>query len=350
MKDKISLAQKILEIKRLIKAFENQANKFHKIEFYTYQYRQGQATENRKFKEPNHLIMLWQYIGKLNEENEIDKLVSNVKDSNLKWGVRGAELTKYGVIEGQATKKFVRMAKRAGALFSEEEALKFNTRVVNKLRDEELKKNPKSMPTIGANSNPLAIWLNYLLFHISKTYPSREYSTRIEPDVFTLSLLALERLSEELIIKEPNKSIKDISKINFSISVSFPGEKRDYVSNVVDVLRDKLGKDKVFYDFDYQSQIARPNADLLLQNIYHKQSDLIVVFLCEEYNKKEWCGLEWRSIKDLIKSKQEKKIMLVKFDQAEISGLFSTDGYIDALRFKEIEVAKFILERLELLD
>ena len=42
--------------------------------------------------------------------------------------------------------------------------------------------------------------------------------------------------------------------------------------------------------------------------------------------------------------------MLVKFDQAEISGLFSTDGYIDALKFKENEVAKFILERLELLD
>ncbi|MFY0630000.1 MAG: TIR domain-containing protein [Flavobacteriaceae bacterium] len=350
MEDNVSLIQKKLEIKRLIRAFENQARKFHNIEFHTYLHEQGQATENKKFKEHNHLIMLWQYIGKLSGKGEIEKFASNVNDSNLKWGVRGAEVTKFGVIEGKATKKFVRMAKRAGALFNEEDALKFNTRVVNKIRDEELKKNPKSMPTIGANSNPLAIWLNYLLFYISKTYPHREHSTRIEPDVFTLSLLALERLSKELITEKPDKSIKDISKINFSVSVSFPGEKRDYVSNIVDVLRNELGKDKVFYDFDYQSQIARPNADLLLQNIYHKQSDLIVVFLCKEYNEKEWCGLEWRSIKDLIKSKQEKKIMLVKFDQAEIDGLFSTDGYIDALKFKEDEVAKFILERLELLD
>lgn len=350
MEDKVSLTQKKLEIKRLIKAFENQAKKFHKIEFHTYEYQQGRVIENRKFKQPNHLIMLWQYIGKMGGDNEIEKFVSNVNNSNLKWGLRGAELTKYGVIEGKATNKFVRMAKRAGALFSEEEAIKINTRVANKLGDEELKKDAKSMPTIGTNNNPLAIWLNYLLFYVSRTYPHREYSTKIEPDVFSLSLLALEQLLEELTIEKTNKSTKDISKIKFRVSVSFPGEKRDYVSNVVEILKDKLGEDKVFYDFDYQSQLARPNTDLLLQNIYHKQSDLVVIFLCKEYNEKEWCGLEWRSVRDLIKSKQDKTIMFVKFDQAEIDGLFSIDGYIDALKFSENEVAQFIIERLEILD
>ena len=198
MENKVSTTQKKLEIKRLIKAFENQAKKFHKIEFHTYEYHQGQVIENSKFKQPNHLIMLWQYIGKLNGGNEINKFVSNVNESNLKWGLRGAELTKYGIIEGKITDKFVRMAKRAGALFNEEEALKINTRVVNNVRDAELKKDPKSMPTIGTNDNPLAIWLNYLLFHISKTHPFREHSTKIEPDVFSLSLLALEQLLKEL--------------------------------------------------------------------------------------------------------------------------------------------------------
>jgi hypothetical protein len=351
LNEKKSINKRKIEIKRLTTAFEKQANKFHKIQFNTYLYHQGQENiENRKFKHPNHCIMLWQYIGKLNGENEINKFVNNVNDSNLKWGLRGAELTQYGVIEGKITDKFVRMAKRAGALFNEEEATVFNTRVSNKIMQEELKKNPKSMPSVVANNNPLAIWLNYLLFYISQTYPHREFSTKIEPDLFTLSLLALEQLTEELIMKKTNKSIKDISEINFRVSVSFPGEKREYVSNVVDILKNELGENKVFYDFDYQSQIARPNADILLQNIYHKQSDLIVVFLCKEYAEKEWCGLEWRSVKDLIKSKKDEKIMFIKFDQAEINGLFSIDGYIDATRFKEKEVANFILERLELLD
>lgn len=350
MENKVSITQKKLEIKRLIKAFENQASKFHKIEFHTYEYHQGQIIENKKFKQPNHLIMLWQYIGKLSGDSQINKFVSNVNDSNLKWGLRGAELTKYGVIEGKATNKFVRMAKRAGALFNEKEALEINTRVVNKVRDEKLKKDPKSMPTIGVNNNPLAIWLNYLLFHISKTYPFREHSTKIEPDVFSLSLIALEHLLDELTTEKTVKSTKDITKINFSVSVSFPGEKRDYVSNVVNSLKDKLGENKVFYDLDFQSQLAQPNIDAILQNIYHKQSDLVVIFLCKEYNEKEWCGLEWRSIKDLIKSKQDKKIMLVRFDNAEIDGVFSIDGYIDALKYNENELAEFIMERLEIIN
>ncbi len=350
MENKETLANKTIEIKRLIKAFENQAKKFHKIEFHTYEYHQGQEVENIKFKQPNHLIMLWQFIGKLSGNNEINEFVSNVNDSNLKWGIRGAELTKYGVIIGKATDKFVRMAKRAGALFNEEEALKINTRVSNKVRDEILKKEPKSMPTIGANNNPLAIWLNYLLFHVSKTYSFREHSTKIEPDVFSLSLVALEQLLKEITNKKATKSTKDISKIDFNVAVSFPGEKREYVSNVVDSLKVKLGKDKIFYDLDYQSQLAQPNIDTILQKIYHKQCDLVVIFLCKEYNEKEWCGLEWRSIKDLIKSKQDKKIMLVRFDQTEIDGVFSIDGYIDALKFSENELAEFVIERLEVIN
>lgn len=350
MSQKTSINKRKIEIKRLATAFEKQANKFHKIQFHTYLYHKNQENiESRKFKHPNHCIMLWQYIGKLSRENEINKFINNVNDSNLKWGLRGAELTQYGVNEGKVTDKFVRMAKRAGALFNEEEATVFNTRVSNKIMQEELKKNPKSMPSVVANNNPLAIWLNYLLFYISQTYPHREFSTKIEPDLFTLSLLALEQLTEELTMKKTNESIKDISEISFRVSVSFPGEKREYVSNVVDVLKNELGENKVFYDFDYQSQIARPNADTLLQKIYHKQSDLVVVFLCKEYTEKEWCGLEWRSVKDLIKSKKDEKIMFVKFDHAEIDGLFSIDGYIDANRFKETDVANFILERLELL-
>jgi len=40
-------------------------------------------------------------------------------------------------------------------------------------------------------------------------------------------------------------------------------------------------------------------------------------------------GLEWRSIRDLIKRHRTEDIMLLRFDDTEITGLFSTDGYID---------------------
>jgi hypothetical protein len=342
------LINKTQEIERLIKAFELEADKYHDIEFHTYLIRQeGLSGIERKFRKPNHAIMLWQYIGQLGNENALKNFENNLKESDLKWGIRGAQLTKYGVIEGAGTDHFLRMAKRAAGLFSEEESMTFKSRVVNEIQTEELKNNPKSKPTTAVNDNPLAVWLNYLLYYLSRTYPNREYSTRIEPDLFTLSLLALEQFADESAIGKSDRSNTNLSDINFRVSVSFPGEKRRYVSRVVDILRKQLPTDSVFYDLDYQAQIARPNADILLQNIYHKQSELIVVFLCKEYSKKEWCGLEWRGIRDLIKSKHDEKIMFVKFDKAEIDGTFTIDGYIDGSKYKTQEVANFILARLK---
>lgn len=345
----MAISNKTKEIERLIKAFEKEADKYHDIEFHTYLHKQiGKSGIERKFKQPNHVIMLWQYIGQLGNKEAIEKLGKNIEESEPQWGIRGAQLTKIGVIEGAGTPQFLKMAKRAGSIFDEQESKSFKSKVVSEILAEELKRNPKSKPTSVVNDNPLAIWLNYLLSYLSQTYPHREKSARIEPDLFTLSLFALEQLVQETEVGKADKSNTELTKINFKVAVSFPGEKRKYVSRVVDVLRKELGSDKVFYDFDYQAQIARPNADVLLQNIYHKQSDLVVIFLCEAYSKKEWCGLEWRAIRDLIKSADDSKIMFVKFDKADTDGTFSIDGYIDGSRFSTQEVANFILQRIDI--
>lgn len=141
-------------------------------------------------------------------------------------------------------------------------------------------------------------------------------------------------------------AVNKLEEIEFKVALSFPGEKRAYVENVANFLIEKLGKYSVFYDNNFKSSISRPNADTLLQNVYRKQSKLIVVFLCEEYSQKEWCGLEFRAVRDIIKAKEDDKIMFIKFDNAEINGVFSIDGYIDANTHNEEEISTFILERL----
>ncbi len=178
------------------------------------------------------------------------------------------------------------------------------------------------------------------------TNPGRERAHSIEPDPFSLSLLALERLASDQTIGKVDRSTRKLADIKFRVAMSFPGEKRLYVSQVVDALRTPLGADAVFYDYDYQAQLARPNLDTLLQEIYQNRCDLIVVFLCAEYAKKQWCGLEWRAIRDIIKSKQDDRVMLVRFDDAKVEGVFSIDGYIDAQSFSPSEVAQFTVERL----
>jgi hypothetical protein len=131
----------------------------------------------------------------------------------------------------------------------------------------------------------------------------------------------------------------------FRVALSFPGEQREFVKQVTDFLGAKFSKDEVFYDGDFEAELARPDLDTYLQKIYQDDSDLIVVFLCEEYEKKEWCGLEWRAIRDLIKRRKALDIMPVRFDDTHIQGLFSIDGYVSAGDRKAREIADLILER-----
>jgi len=88
----------------------------------------------------------------------------------------------------------------------------------------------------------------------------------------------------------------------------FPGELRAQAAAMARHLAAAIGQHRIFYDSFYEAELARPNLDLALLEIYHQQSDLVVVFLSRDYEAKEWCGLEWRAIRDLIKSRQSERI------------------------------------------
>jgi len=343
----MSLRKKKTELRRLISSFEREADNFHDITFSLFYVTDKGPVDNRHFKSPNHTIMLWQYYGKIEPQGGAEKFVNNLKHSDLQWGLKGAELSAFAVIEGDSCSLFSRMAKRAGSLFNDKESSVLKSRVVGDIQESE--KDGISKPTAAVNDNEMAVWLNYLLYYISKVSPGKDQLKRIEPDPYSLSLLALEALIENPKIEKVDTSFSNVDQINFKVAVSFPGERRGYVSKVVDSLRGKLGKDQVFYDYDYQSQLACPDLDTKLQNIYRNNSDLVVVFLCKEYSEKSWCGLEWRAVRDIIKSKENERIMFVRFDNAQIDGVFSIDGYIDANHFPESEVAKFILEKITLI-
>jgi hypothetical protein len=132
----------------------------------------------------------------------------------------------------------------------------------------------------------------------------------------------------------------------FAVGLSFPGERRAFVQMVAEDLGRVLGRKRILYDKYHKPEFARPNLDTYLQRLYHEQSELIAVFLCADYQKKEWCGLEWRPIRDLMKKRESSAIMFFRFDEAQIDGLYGIDGYIDIQQFSAPEVAAMILERL----
>lgn len=153
---------------------------------------------------------------------------------------------------------------------------------------------------------------------------------------------------QSLSIKTANSPI-DITKQLFDVAFTFAGESRSLVEQVVRELENIINKDNIFYDNNYRSQLARPSLDVLLQDIYRNRSKLVVVFLCEKYQDKEWCGLEFRAIREMIMKKETSKIMFIRLDDGHVDGVFNTDGYIDGNKFTPQELASFIKERVDLL-
>src|ERR1039458_6041579 len=125
----------------------------------------------------------------------------------------------------------------------------------------------------------------------------------------------------------------------FRVALSFPGDHRARVERIAEALAANLGRDKVLYDQWHAAEFARPNLDVYLPKLYNDESDLLVFFISKEYNAKEWCGLEWRAGLDLIKRKQNRRLMLLRLDDAEIPGLYSIDGYFDISSMPDADVA-----------
>lgn len=164
-----------------------------------------------------------------------------------------------------------------------------------------------------------------------------ESNTQEFNDVFGMNLLLLKKCG--------NREIT-IDEERFSIAVSFAGEDRDYVSTIISEL-EKYEPNKIFYDLNHQGELARPDLDTHLQQIYSNDSELIVVFLSEHYRRKNWCNTEWRAIRNVLHNQERHKVMYIRMDDVEIEGVDAIDGYIDTRVADTNNIVSGILDRLE---
>ncbi|MEI6529816.1 MAG: TIR domain-containing protein [Candidatus Falkowbacteria bacterium] len=151
----------------------------------------------------------------------------------------------------------------------------------------------------------------------------------------------------------PRSERNEVKTVNitshlFDVALSYPGEMRNYVEDVARELEKVIGPNSYFYDNNYKAQLARPSLDTLLQDIYRNRSKLVVVFLCEKYQEKEWCNIEFRAIREIIMERDNDNVMFVKMDDGRVHGVFKTDGYIDGRTHTPHEVAAYIQERISI--
>ena len=96
----MSLRNQSVETHRLIGVFGGEAAKFHDIRLRTIFVTQSRPSSDTKFISPNHTVMLWQYYGSIGSDQDTQHLLNNIQESDLRWGLRGAELSSFAVIEG----------------------------------------------------------------------------------------------------------------------------------------------------------------------------------------------------------------------------------------------------------
>lgn len=150
----------------------------------------------------------------------------------------------------------------------------------------------------------------------------------------------------------PSKADLEEEKFNgenkrFKIAFSFPGEYRDIVCQIAKGVAEVFSEERILYDWFHRAEFARPNLDVYLQNLYTNESELIVVFICAEYNRKKWCGIEWRALRELLNSKEaDHRILFVKCGEGDVDGVFGTiDGYIDSMQVSTRDIIADIILR-----
>ena len=169
------------EWKRMQEDFETEARKYHDVKMSICIVRQEGPPATETFLVPNYSINLWQYFGATGDQTTMDRLHS-AKFTN--FGLSGAEITALGVIVGEQTELFRRMALRAGTLLPDEidHIVAGNAAKIVK---EEL---DTGKPLLTSNSNPLAKWLNMMLVATTSSHPDRFSDGKLVIDPFAASL------------------------------------------------------------------------------------------------------------------------------------------------------------------
>jgi hypothetical protein len=150
-----------------------------------------------KFDQPNHTVMLWQYIGntRSGEPTQLDK----------------PELTAVAVLEGQDTDLFRRMAYRAGSLLPAAMKIQFAEEIMKNVE----KRDRPGKPVFAWNDDPLAVWLNFVLSVAAAFQPERLRRITLPVEPFAISLAAV-----DLIVSKPKPDAAQPSAKTDTASIS----------------------------------------------------------------------------------------------------------------------------------
>lgn len=138
----------------------------------------------------------------------------------------------------------------------------------------------------------------------------------------------------------------------FAVAFSLAGEQRELVLPIAQEVESILGSSQVFYDLWYEHWTAGWDADLLLQNLYTKRAELVVVCVSAEYGTKSWTQAEHRAIRaETMKVGGESarlRVLPLRVGDGDIAGVLFNDLVPEVRGKATREVAELIVARLNL--
>lgn len=137
----------------------------------------------------------------------------------------------------------------------------------------------------------------------------------------------------------------DVERHQFEVALSFPGEHREYVDAVAGELERVLGADACFYDRFYEAQLARPNLDVLLQEIYGERSGLWSCSCARSTTRSSGAGSSGAESSNGGALGSDREIKYVRLGEGVVAGMTRLDGYLDATTRTPGEVALMIAQR-----
>jgi hypothetical protein len=154
------------------------------------------------------------------------------------------------------------------------------------------------------------------------------------------------------VAQTPNSNNKSTGN-RFVIAISYAGEYRDdFVLPIAEALRDKFGKDKIFYDRFHQAELPSKDAADYICDIYRNHSDLILVFLGRKYvdDNKVVCARERRAVDDFMSSRKNKmRVLFLDTGDGRINVTYKVPDLYPSLEFPPLIDRENIPETIELI-
>lgn len=131
---------------------------------------------------------------------------------------------------------------------------------------------------------------------------------------------------------------------DFDIAVTFAGEDREFVNQVVGLV--KAQGLTVFYDEDAKVEMWGEDLTEYFPDVYERRARFAVMFVSAHYAAKEWTRLERRSV--LVRAMQSPTpyLLPVRLDSTELPGVRSTISYLEAHVEGASGIADAVLSKL----